>query len=558
MKKGILLVLVPGLLVLSLVLAACGGGAAETPSPSEATPTTPAPFRAPILRLLGSDPPTLDPHLATDAGSASFIVEIYSGLVTINPDLEIVPDIATSWDISPDGTVYTFHLRDDVLFHNGKPVTAHEFKWSIERACAPETGSPVADTYLGDIVGCRAKLRGQVDEVAGVEVVDEYTLRITIDAPRHYFLAKLTYPTAFVLERDNVATDRPGHPWTDNPVGTGPFRLAKYIQGEELVLVRNIYYYGEPKPQLERIEFGIAGGSPLILYETDQLDSTPVGLQDLDRVTDPNDPLNKELMIVRQLSTSYIAFSVDQPPFDDPEVRLAFIMAVDRQKIIDVVLLGAVEMAKGVLPPDMPGYDPGVQGIPYDPERARQLIAESKYGSQDEAGNRYFSVENLPEVILNVSGGGGAPPRAIEATLEMWRINLGVEVMLRQVDYALFLVDVCQDPNPYQMFTLGWIADYPDPQDFLEILFHSKSLDNHTGYGSSEVDRLLDRAATEPDAAVRIELYREAERLIIQDAIWMTMTHGKSYILTKPWVKGLIHPPMVIPRLKYVSIEETS
>lgn len=546
MKRGILSVLVASFLLGSL--AACGGGAPETPvPPSEQTPATPAPFRAPILRLLGSDPPTLDPHLATDATSASYIVELFSGLVTINPDLEIVPDIATSWDISPDGTVYTFHLRDDVLFHNGKPVTAHDFKWSIERACAPETGSPVADTYLGDIVGCRVKLRGQAAEVSGVEAIDDYTLKITIDAPRHYFLAKLTYPTAFVLERDNVATDRPGHPWTDNPVGTGPFRLAKYIQGEELVLVRNIYYYGEPKPQLERVEFGIAGGSPMVNYEADKLDSTPVGLQDLDRVTDPNDPLNKELTIVRELSTGYIAFNVAQPPFDDPKVRLAFVMAVDRQKIIDVVLEGAVELAEGILPPEMPGYDPNVQGIPFDPVRARQLIAESKYGN----------VKNLPEIVLNVSGGGGAPPRAIEAMLEMWRTNLGVEVMVRQVDYALFLVDVSQRPNPYQMFSLGWIADYPDPQDFLEILFHSKSLDNKTGYTNPKVDQLLDQAATELDVAVRTELYRQAERLIIQDAVWLTTNHGKSYDLTKPWVRGLFHPPMVIPKLKFVSIKET-
>ncbi len=529
-------------LLLGLVLGACGG--TENTEPSEFTPPASS-QRPPVLHLLGAYPPTRDPHLATDATSASYIVEIYSGLVTIDPDLNIVPDIATSWDISDDGTVYTFHLRDDVLFHNGKPVTAEDFKWSIERACAPETTSPVADTYLGDILGCREKLRGETFNVSGVSWSDDYTLEIAIDAPRHYFLAKLTYPTAFVLDRDNVGQDRPNHPWTDNPVGTGPFRLNRYTQGEELILVRNTYYYGDPMPQVERVEFMISGGSPMILYETDMLDSTPVGLQDLDRVTDSNDPLNAELEIVPQLSTGYIALNADQPPFDDPNIRLAFIMAVDREKIVQVVLQGAVQYAPGVLPPGMPGYDPNVQGIPYDPERARQLIAESSYGS----------VENLPDVIINVSGGGGAPPGAVEAMLEMWRNNLGIEVLLQQTEYSVFLVDVSQRPNPYQMFSLGWIADYPDPQDFLEILFHSESLDNKVGYNNPEVDRLLNEAAVENDLERRVELYRQVERLIIEDGVWLTTSHGKNYTLTKPWVTGLVNPPMVIERLKYVSIE---
>lgn len=542
-----------GLLFAALLLVACGGQ--ETPTPESGVLPPPSTQRPQILRLLGTDPPTLDPHLATDATSASYIVEIFSGLVTISPDLQIVPDIAKSWDISEDGTVYTFYLRKDdpatafvdesVVFHNGKPVTAQDFKWSIERACDPETASPVADTYLGDIVGCREKINGRADQVSGVEVIDDYTLRITIDAPRHYFLAKLTYPTGFVLDRDNVGKDQPGHPWTDNPVGTGPFRLERYAQGVELVLAPNIYYYGEPKPQLAKVIFSISGGSAMINYKTDQLDSVPVGLPDLAEVTDPTSPLFKELTVVPQLSTSYIALNSAQKPFDDPKVRLAFIMAVDRAQIVRVVLQGAVEEAKGILPPGMPGYDPNIQGVPYDPERARQLIAESKYGS----------VENFPDIVLTYSGGGGAPPSAVEAMLEMWRTNLGVEVLLDPVEYSVFLADVSRRPNPYQMFSSGWIADYPDPQDFLEILFHSKSLDNKVGYNNPAVDRLLDEAAVEKDSDLRIELYRQAERLIIADSVWLTVAHAKDYTLTKPWVKGLLHPSMVIEILKYVWIE---
>jgi ABC-type transport system substrate-binding protein len=236
--------------------------------------------------LPGAEPPTLDPALTQDATSAGYIVEIFSGLVTLDRDLEVVPDIAESWALSDDDTIYTFHLRHDVKFHDGKPVTAQDFKYSIERACDPATGSIVADTYLGDIVGCQAKLRGRADEVSGVVVVDDYTLEITIDSPKAYFLAKLTYPTAFVVDQDNV--EGPVQPWTDKPNGTGPFRLAEYELGLRIVLERNEAYYGNPKPALEQVNFLLAGGSAMTMYETGELDAVPVGLTDIERVLDPS------------------------------------------------------------------------------------------------------------------------------------------------------------------------------------------------------------------------------------------------------------------------------
>ena len=150
------------------------------------------------LTLYGSEPTTLDPALCSDATSASYIVEIFSGLVTLDDDLRVIGDIAESYNIGPDGVTYTFYLRDGVKFHNGKAVTANDFKYSIERAADPETGSPVAEAYLSDIVGVKEKLRGEVDEVSGIKVIDDAILQITIDAPKAYFLAKLTHPIAFV------------------------------------------------------------------------------------------------------------------------------------------------------------------------------------------------------------------------------------------------------------------------------------------------------------------------------------------------------------------------
>ena len=211
------------------------GNAAPAPiSPNAASPETASASATAIesggrLVRLYSDPPTLDPHLTTDAGSAAIIVEVFGGLVTINPDLEVAPDLAESWDISADGRTYTFHLRGSAQFHDGKPVTAEDVLWSLERATDPKTLAPVAQQYLGDIVGVSDKLEGAAQSISGVRVVDDRTLEITIDAPKSYFLSKLTYPIAFVLDRNNVESAEEN--WLDRPNGTGPFRLTRYDLG---------------------------------------------------------------------------------------------------------------------------------------------------------------------------------------------------------------------------------------------------------------------------------------------------------------------------------------
>ena len=177
------------------------------------------------LRLFGSSPSTLDPAMARESTSLEYIVEIFSGLVCFDPDLKITPDIAESWDITGNGTIYTFHLRQGVEFHSGRNVTANDFKYSLERVCDPATGSQTAETYLGDIVGVKEKLQGKANEVSGIKVLDDYTLQITIDAPKEYFLAKLTYPTAFVVDKANVEM---GSDWWRMPNGTGPFKLKQW------------------------------------------------------------------------------------------------------------------------------------------------------------------------------------------------------------------------------------------------------------------------------------------------------------------------------------------
>ncbi|MCZ7568629.1 MAG: peptide ABC transporter substrate-binding protein [Ardenticatenaceae bacterium] len=520
-----------------------GNQSRNTPAPEQTAPAVAGPTTKAgnTLSLPGDEPVTLDPHLTSDASSAEYIVEIFSGLVTLDRDLNLQPDIATEWKTDENGTLYTFTLRQDAKFANGKPITAKDFKYSFERACDAATESPVADTYLGDIVGCRDKLSGRANEVSGVRVVDDQTLDIQIDAPKVYFLMKLTYPTAFVVDQE--AVEKGGRGWASkNPNGSGPFKLQEYTFGEKVVLVPNPNYYGDPKPSLDQITYTLSGGSAMTRYETDELDLTPVGLADIDRVLDKASPLNKELSIDDVLSISYIGLNAQQPPFDDVKVRQAFNLAIDKNALSTVVLRELAEPARGILPPEIPGSNPDVTGLGFDPERAKQLLQESKYAG------------NLPDVTLHVSGAGGAAPRTIEALAEMWRQNLGIEVAIEQTEFATFLSDLNSKPSPYQMYSIGWIADYPDPQDFLDILFHCDSLDNHSGYCNPDVDKLLEAARTETDEQKRMDLYHQAEEKILDDGAWVPLFYGKQYWLTKPYVQNMIFPAAIVPRMRYVSI----
>ena len=570
-----------------LVAAACGSSddgptlqPTSTPIPTApatlatATPVpdSPAGTGGEFTRLF-SDPPTLDPALTSDTSSAFVVIEVFSGLVTIDADLNIVPDIATRWDLSNDERTFTFHLRNDVKFHDGKPVTAHDFKFSMERALDPATESTVADLYLNDIVGASAKLKGTANSVSGIRVLDDYTLEITIDAPKPYFLAKLTYSTAFVVDQENVES---GPDWTSRPNGTGAFRLAEWEIGERIRLERNDLYYKEPA-HLDAVNLLLSGGVGMTMYENNEIDFTGVGLADIDRVLDPTEEINRDLQITPpDYSVSYFGLNTQMAPFDDINVRKALALAINKELIAEAVLSNLVVPAYGILPPGFPGHNQNLQGIRFDIEEAMRTLAESSYGRGDPAIAEQLmqadtalddesriaalseasrlAAAKLPTIILSVPGGGGAVGLDTEVVLAIWQELLGVNVEVQQSEFATFLNDV--DRRRYQMFTLGWVADYPDPQNFLDILFHSESANNHTGFTNIEVDRLLEQARTEKDVETRISLYQQAEQLIVNDVPWIPRWYeGDRYILIKPHVKGYVLSPLPIPKLRFIYIE---
>lgn len=500
------------------------------------------------LRLLGAEPITLDPHLTTDAGSALYIVEIFGGLLTLDTDLEIQPDLAEEIPtaenggkvVNDDGTVtYTFHLRPDAAFHERQPVLADDVKFSLERAADPVTQSLVADFFLGDIVGVDEKLNEEADEISGIEVVDDATIAITIKEESPTFLYKLTYPTAFVVDRRQVENDTN---WTRRPNGTGPFMLDEWRLGERIVLKANErYHLGAPKVETVRY---LLTGSSITLYEADEVDVAGVSLDELERVQDPTDPLNAEYQSGERLSIDYIGFNVNAPPFDDPLVRQAFAMAIDKEQIARAIYKDAIPVANSIVMPGLASYNAEAQAPEFNPEKAADLLEQSSYGGPD----------GLPEISLAESGTGATSGAGTAAIIDMWRQNLGVDVLVEQAETATFFQDV--DEGRYQMFDLGWIMDYPHEEDLLNIHFDSESPNNNTGYDNAEVDDLLRKALASQNPQEQINLYRQAEQIILGDVPWFPLFFSRFHALIKPYVQDYRIPAGIVPRLRFVSLTD--
>ncbi|MFN2133388.1 MAG: ABC transporter substrate-binding protein [Anaerolineae bacterium] len=497
-----------------------------TSVPATATPEPVAPTAEPTaapagneLRLQAQEPETIDPALVQDATSHSFVSLLFSGLVALDSNLEVVPDLAERWEVDQTGTVYTFYLRQDAVFHSGRAVTAEDVRYSIERACDPERGSVQrAQSYLNDIVGVMERTRGEARTISGLQVLDEHTIQITIDAPKPYFLSKLTYPTSFVVDKQNV--EDTSRIWTTRPNGTGPFQMVE--NGVTSMTLGAFDDYDRGRPSIDQITFYYQGQA-MNRYERGEIDVIEVGIDNIDRVLDPNDPLHAELRTVPQMDVWYIGFNASIAPFDDRDVRRAFALATNKKAIAEIVYNKMVVPATGILPPGMPGYNPDLEGLPYDPDMAAEALVESTYGDASE----------LPPITLTVTDSDTG-----EMYAEMYKQVLGVDVQVEVVDWGPYLNGL--DNQAYQMFSLGWIGDYPDPQNFLDLLFHSGSAYNHGAYSNPAVDELIEAARTEQDHGARMALYQQAEQLLVEDAAWIPIYHSSGYYLVKPYVKDLV------------------
>jgi ABC-type transport system substrate-binding protein len=350
---------------------------------------------------------------------------------------------------------------------------------------------------------------------------------------------KLTFPTAFVVDKTNVES---GEDWVRKPNGTGPYRLKEWRSNEYITYEANQdFYLGAPSIPYVVVKL-LAGDS--LSFETGDVDVESVGLGDVERMLDPTEPLHSKLVSGVDLCTGYVVFDTTKPPFDDANVRKAFSMAFDRQRYIDVVLRGQALPAIGPYPPGLPGFNYNLKGLPYDPAQARELLKKSKYGG----------AEGLPPIVYTNGGVGSYVSADVAAMADMWQQNLGVTLKIENIESNYYYQQIYSG-NHGQIFSGGWCADYPDPENFADVLFHSGSNQNQGGYSNPELDALLEKARVEQDITQRISMYQQAEQMIVDDAPVLFTTHSLSYQLVQTYVKGFVFTPITVPLERYMWLD---
>jgi oligopeptide transport system substrate-binding protein len=473
---------------------------------------------------LNVSPTTLDPGMVQDIDTADLLNGVYEGLVGYDTENRIVGLVAERWEVSEDGRTYTFHIRPNAKFHNGRAVTAEDVKWSLERNLAKAFNSPTAINYLSDIVGAKELNEGKATEASGIKVVDPQTVTITIDQPRPYFLGKLTYACAYILPKEVGGTQIDG---VAKSIGTGPFRLAEYRPDQAVTLEAFVDYYGGAA-KIGKINRPIVqdAATRLNKYRAGDLDMLTIQRQEIPAIQ-ADAKLKAELTYQPRPSVFYVGLSqLAYPPFKDVRVRQAIAYAVDRKRITQE-LLGGVPEARGLIAHNVIGYREDFAGTKYDPARSKRLLAEAGF-----------------------PGGKGLPPLRIvykAQTPDSQVIAEAIATSLRQATgwrvqpTALEWTSMLQARNKRQLeaYILSWYGDYLDPQNFLSFLFHSESPQNRDGYRNPEFDQLTEQADSEVDEKRRMELYQQAEDLLIQDAARIPIYYGRDAILKSPRVSGL-------------------
>jgi len=498
----------------------CSGGKKFSERASEGKANV---FRYPIPLLT-----KLDPGMVQDGDSIDVIQQVFEGLTTWGEDSQVKPNLAEKWEISPDGRTYTFTLRKDAKFHNGRAVTADDFKYSIERVADPKFQSPTVATYLTDIVGLRDKVEGKANEVSGVKVIDPQTLAITIDKPRPYFLGRLTYPVSWVVCKE--ALNNGGEiREVKEMVGTGPFKAESFQPDQIITMVANAdYRLGAPK--VERIERPIIkdAAQRLTKFRQGEVDLTRIEREDLAGLQ--NDPkLKDQIKFFDRPSLYYVGLNVGSyPPFKDVRVRRAFAMAIDKTDIVNSQLGGTNKIAYGILPPGIPGTRPKGNDIPFNPEEAKRLLAEAGFPGG----------KGMPRLVLSHRDGQTDVKIVAEAVVTQLRKNLGVEATTQMLPWNAYLEK--HNRKELDFFHMRWGADYLDPENFLSTLLASYGNENKINYKNPAYDALCAKADTMVgNDAERKRLYDQAEDMVLQDAPFIPVYFQREAELISPRVQGM-------------------
>jgi oligopeptide transport system substrate-binding protein len=476
-------------------------------------------------------PVALDPALAGDIDTVGVIDQLFSGLVALESGLDITPDLASSWEILEGGRKYIFHLRQDAQWSDGVPVTAVDFEFAWKRLLNPSIASPVART-LYDVKGARTYHQGEKSDpdCVSVRAKGKYTLVVELEQPTSYFLYLLAFCASYPIPSHVVQAH--GDAWThlENLVTNGAFHLESWHQTNDqdgkITLMRNPHYHGRFTGNVQRVEL-LAHPSEaerLREYETGNLDMLSFRnlSGDRDRIRQQH---ASEYVSVPFLATTYLAFDSTRPPFDDLRIRRALVMAMDRERHADVNLKGfSFPATGGFLPPGMPGYSAEI-GLRFDPQKARSLLNEAGIGK----GVTFPQVEFI----------AGPDQQTITSYLaEQWHEHLGLNIEWQILGWELFLARL--DSNLPHIFLNIWVNDYPDPDNFLRS---SEAL-RWSRWQDPDYLELVEVARRIPDQAKRMELYRQADRILTEAAVIVPFNYWRSHFLIKPWVKKYPSSPI--------------
>jgi len=486
-----------------------------------------------VLRLaLQTEPTTLDPARSVDFSSGRISSLIHSTLVRFDVEGAVVPDLAARWEVRDGGREYIFHLRDG-RFSNGRRVVASDVAYSFRRLLDPATVSP-RWWLLRALAGAASFHEGGTWNDAAAKAVDDSTVVLRLDAPIAHFLSLLAMPAAGIVCREEV--ERLAEGYGRSPCGSGPWKLSAWRESDEIVLEPNPGTAGE-RPAVHGISFRIIP-EPMTQtaeFETGNLDVLEVSRAELEQWR----TAGAELLSREELRVAYIGLNTRKPPFDDPRVRRAVNMAVDVDKIIARVLFGGARRARGVVPPGLRGGAEPAERYPYDPGRARSLLAQAGYG------------EGLDIEIWQRENPEGE--RVLES-VQGYLAAVGVRAKLVTREWGAFKEAV--DRGTPDAFYLDWFADYPDAENFLAPLFHSSNIGgkgNRTGYANARVDSLLDAAERCMNGEERRRLLWAAEDIVYDEAPWLFLWFPVQYEVVSPRLVGY-RIPLIFNAQRFVDV----
>lgn len=495
---------------------------------------------------LEAEPATLDPAKSVAIPESLVEAQIFEGLTRLDPQNQPLPGVAEKWDASPDGTKFVFHLRANAKWSNGDPVTAADFEFAWKRALSPELASENAYMLYPLKNGQAYNENKAAADQVGVKAVDDRTLEVTLEKPTAYFLSLTAFHAFYPVHRATVSASP--DKWAADArtlIGNGPFRLTGWVHNSKLEFARNDHYWDAAAVKLAKMEWPVSDSQTtrLSLVETNQADmmvEPPV--PDHDRLA-----RDGTLRIAPYLGIYYYVFNTQKAPFDNPLVRKAFALALNREPLVKNVVKGGKQpayawVAPGLLNPAT-GKDFRAEGGNYaaeDAAAAQQALAEAGYPGG----------KGLPPITL-LFNTSELHKAVAEAAQEMWKKNLGVNVTLVNQESKVFLAS--RQQGDFQLARASWIGDYADPMTFMDVF---KDPGNSARYHNPAYDRLVEQAQATIDQQIRMRAMHDAEKLLFDDAVIIPIYYTTQPFVAKPHVKGYFWSVLGVADFKAAYIEK--